>query len=200
MIDTWAGNSLITPISSSQISHPQLHFHISCYCHLSLTVFFSLLFDPVLPVSTSLHPISPSLFFLCDRMSINQSWQWHVEFFITSPQGHHAVRACVSCCYFSTLTFVHTHSVSVALFGTVSYCPVTAWSCSSCQWLIFSLWPVVPPALAPTLWPSSHSGPTSTAWMHFASTYGWGRCVTMGVCAVIWVCTCVVWKSTWLCF
>ncbi|KAF3705020.1 hypothetical protein EXN66_Car020711 [Channa argus] len=59
-------------------------------------------------------------------MSINQPWQSHVEFFITSPQGHHAVSACVSCCLFSTpasshiYVRPHTHKYTESLSVLVS--------------------------------------------------------------------------------
>lgn len=87
---------------------------------------------------------------------------------------------CQSLCIVLTFFFhycLRTHSFS--LCGIFLNCKLLSsyCSCICCQWLIFSPWPVVPPALAPTLWSSYHSGPTSTAWMHSASTYGWARCV-----------------------
>lgn len=108
-----ADKCVTTPVSSPQISHPQLHFHISCWVlfHLLLS-FLSYLIRQCQSHPLS-NPVLPLFVTGCRSTS-----QWHVEFFITSPRGHHAACACVSCCFFfqsCLLSLSLSHSCTLIL-------------------------------------------------------------------------------------
>lgn len=75
----------LPPISSSQTSRPPLGCHISWPFTVVVSAF----------IWSADFPAQPLTQWHCT--SINRSWQWHVEFFITSPQGE---PSCLCLCIF----------------------------------------------------------------------------------------------------
>lgn len=118
----------------------------------------SFLFYPIRPCQ--FHPsLRPSSRSLSLSVSINQSRQWHVEFFITSPRGHHAACACVSCCFFfhSCLPSL-THSPS--LCGIILSQPAASWVLLFCG--RSQLYGVV---VAVSDWPPLHGLSSHRLWL-----------------------------------
>lgn len=154
-----ADKCVTTPVSSPQISHPQLHFHTSCWVLFHLLLSFLSYSVPQCQSHRLSNPVLPLFVTGCRSTS-----QWHVEFFITSPRGHHAAVPVYRAAFFFpvlpflslSLSLMHTHSLPAVLFW------VSQWQAMVCCLRSTQLYGVV---VAVSDWSALHGLSSLQLWL-----------------------------------